>query len=187
MSGTLKKRLYMFAIMPPGELTKRLESERQYFAGKYKCNAALKPPVHITIYAPFRDTEDLPERVKGMHEWAGTRQPLNIELRNFAWFENLRSPVLYVQVKRSEELVDLQLSFLASLKKIIPGVVEMSGYTPHITIGYRDIPAESLPQIREEYATRAFEGDFDIRSIFLWEHDSKKWNVVDEYLFSRAS
>jgi 2'-5' RNA ligase len=187
MSGTLKKRLYMFAIMPPGELTKRLESERQYFAGKYQCSAALKPPVHITIYAPFRDTEDLPERLNGMHEWAAKLQPLKIELRNFAWFDNLRSPVLYVHVERSEKLADLHVAFLGRLKMIIPGVEVMRGYMPHITIGYRDIPAESLPQIREEYATRRFEGDFDLRSIFLWEHDSKKWNVVDEYLFSREA
>jgi len=179
----LKKRQYMFAFMPPPELSAEIETVRLDFAKRYGCKAALKPPVHITAYAPYWDTEDLPERVKGLHEWAAMQHPIPISQKNFDWFDNRRSPVLYIHVERTKELADLHVSFLARLKKYLPEVVVMRGYKPHITIGYRDIPEALLPQIREEYATRTFDGSFELKSLFLWEHDRKQWNVVDEYEF----
>lgn len=180
-----KKHIFMFAIMPPAGLAKQIDGERLYFAEKYNSRAALKPPVHITIYPPFTDTEDLPERAKGLHQWASTRESLNIDLRNFDWFDNRRSPVLYIHVERSRELTDLRAAFMIRLKEHLPEVELMGEYKPHITIGYRDIPEELLPQIREEYATRAFEGTFEAFSILLWEHNGQRWNVVDEYCFNR--
>lgn len=181
MPNELKKRLYMFAFMPPADLSAEIENVRLDFANKYNCKAALKPPVHITAYSPFWNTEDLPERVKGLHEWACLRAPVKAELKDFGWFENPRSPVIYIHVERTKELADLHVSFLARLKKDLPEVVVMRGYKPHITIGYRDISPEIFPEIRADYSTRTFDATFEIRSLFLWEHDRKKWNVVDEY------
>lgn len=178
-----KKRLYMFAFMPPAELSGEIETVRHDFANKYGCKAALKPPVHITAYAPNWHTEDLPERVKDLHQWAAERAPVRAELRNYAWFESPRSHVIYIHVERTKELADLHVSFLARLKKYLPEVVVMRGYKPHITIGYRDISPEIFPEIKADYSTRTFDAAFEIRSLFLWEHDRKKWNVVDEYEF----
>ncbi|MBX2905614.1 MAG: 2'-5' RNA ligase family protein [Taibaiella sp.] len=187
MPSARTKRLYMFAIMPPANLAERIDCERHYFAEKYNSRAALKPPVHITVFPPFWDTDDLPERVKGLHEWAKTRVPVDIELRNFDWFDNRRSPVLYIYVARSRELADLHAAFIVQLKNMLPEVELMNEYKPHFTIGYRDIPEELLPQIREEYATRPFEGTFKASSIFLWEHDGSRWNVIGEYCFRGES
>ena len=174
----------MFAIMPPAPLAEQIQEVRLDFAARYNCTAALKPPVHVTVYPPFWETTDLPDRIKGIHDWAAKQATLPVELKNYAWFDNRRSPVVYIHVERTKELANMHVSFLAALKKFMPDVVVMRGYKPHFTIGYRDISPEIFPQIKEDYSTRTFEASFDLQSIFLWEHDRKQWNVVDEYCFS---
>ena len=66
--------LYMFALMPPPALTQRIEDERRNFAEDYKAIKALKPPVHITLYEPFKDLPEVEKDIAGLRSWA-ERQP----------------------------------------------------------------------------------------------------------------
>ena len=60
------ENLYMFAIMPPEAETNEISKERQMFAENYNCFKALKPPVHITLYEPFKTEPDFEKEITGL-------------------------------------------------------------------------------------------------------------------------
>ncbi|MFI5195553.1 MAG: 2'-5' RNA ligase family protein [Chitinophagales bacterium] len=180
------KQLYMFAIMPPPELAVRINSERLLFSEKYKCVKALKPPVHITLYPPFHDTNDFEEKIKGIQRWVEEQTGFFIELMDFNFFKKHNSPVVYIGVVKNDNLNKLHEGFLEQLKNYIP--VKSSGsYTPHFTIGYRDVPSAIFPNIVKEYSTRRFSASFEVSSIYLWKHDGKNWQILNEYKFGTAT
>lgn len=176
----------MFAFMPPEELSAEIEAIMYDFASTYQCKAALKPPVHITCYPPFTETVNLWERIKGLQEWASMQLPVEAILNSFAWFKNASAPIFYIAVVDIKELTNLYTDFWKQLKTYLLNVTIRPGYKPHITIGYRDISPEIVPQIKVDYATPTFEGSFSIGTLYLWEHDGKKWNVTDEYFLNGA-
>jgi 2'-5' RNA ligase len=176
------EHLYMFAIMPPAELAARIHTERQNFAEQYKCVKALKPPVHITLYPPFKHADGLEDTIKGIRNWASLQTKFPVELKNFNFFKNRNSPVIYIDVVANDHLKKLHNEFLDQLKKYMP-VERPDKYTPHITIGYRDVPPAIFPEIVKAYSPRRFSAAFDVSSIYLWRHDGKNWQVQQEYTF----
>jgi len=173
----------MFAIMPPEKTLRRISSERDIFAVKYNCVRALKPPVHITLYPPFSAPNDIEQSIQKIGKWAETQRPIHIELRNYNYFKNPISPVVYIDVVKNDNLKILQRKFTEQLKKYIKVETTDRPYSPHFTIGYRDVPPAILPTIVEEYSTRRFSESFDFDRIYLWKHDRKNWQVLREFKF----
>lgn len=174
------KHLYMFAIMPPAELSGRIHNERLRFAEKYHALKALKPPVHITLYPPFDEDENFGERAEKLRAWIEDQERLFIELKDYNYFKNHRSPIIYINVVENHGLNSLYHKFVEQLTQLMPAE-ESETYRPHFTIGYRDVPPALFPEIKEEYSKRTFHASFEVKSIFLWKHDRKQWHVHKEY------
>jgi 2'-5' RNA ligase len=179
------KSLYMFAIMPPGELAQTIHAERIAFAQKYDCQKALKPPVHITLYPPFSAERDLEEKAEALRGWVSAQASFVINLHNYDYFKDHRSPIVYIDVLPNQVLNDFYNAFLAQLQELMP-TQSSETYKPHFTIGYRDVPRQRLPEIVAEYSKRTFTASFEVTSIFLWKHDGKKWNVLKEFELKSA-
>ncbi len=184
----------MFAMVPPAALTEQIQRERMLFAENYNCVKALKPPVHITIYDPFKQEGNFEVRITTLQNWADKQQPFSIILNNYGFFEPGKSPVIYIHVDRSKEIVSLRTGLLLQLKKYLEqpetGYLpnnkaipdpKPKPYHPHITIGYRDVPHELLPDIKQAYSRRPFKGKFECKAIYLWRHDGKNWQTVQEF------
>lgn len=168
--------------MPPPDLAAEIDEIRKEFATNFGCKAALKPPVHITVYPPFEDLPDLASRVHDLHGWAARQRSFHILLDGYGSFVPPHSsPVLYIAPAPNKELANFHLRFMAIAKKYVRDTVVMRGYKPHITIGYRDIPKEAFPEIMDSYRDREFKASFVMNSLYLWTHDTKKWQVTDEY------
>jgi hypothetical protein len=90
--------LYMFAIVPPVAVAGAVQQERLAFADKYGFVKGLKPPVHITLFPPFKipveDTAEFEQRMMVLNDWAGMQQSLI-----FTWmplvFSAIRGTRLY--------------------------------------------------------------------------------------------
>lgn len=177
--------LYMFAIMPPEKLAERIHTERMNFAEEYKAVKALKPPVHITLFDPFKIEDDaaslFEEHIAHLKHWANRVPSFEIELRDFSFFENPKSPVIYIDVVKSKQLNELQIEFKKQLKKYIPFENKNQPYRPHITIGYRDVDPKIFPQIKEVYSKKWFRETFECNDICLWRHDGQKWQTIQKY------
>ena len=179
--------LYMFAIMPPPELATQINKERQVFAENYNCVKALKPPVHITLYDPFKNSDAFEEEIIGMQQWAGNQAPFNVGLKNYNFFKNPVSPVVYIEVVKNDNLTLLHKRFVIELRKYLD--IESNSnnkYTPHITIGYRDVPPALFPDIVKNYSKRPFNAVFEVNSIYLWKHDGKNWQIQNEFKLGKA-
>ncbi len=177
--------LYMFAIMPPPELASRIDNERKIFSENYKCHRALKPPVHITLFEPFKNEPGFEDEITGLQQWAGAQRPFSIELKNFNFFRNRNSPVVYIDVVKNEHLTRLHRSFLTELHQYLEMERNKSQYSPHITIGYRDVPPAIFPEIIKNYSKRPFSASFEVNTVYLWKHDTRNWQVVREFTFGK--
>jgi 2'-5' RNA ligase len=177
----------MFAIMPPHSLALKIDDERKNFAEKYKCIKALKPPVHITLYEPFKYSYEIEDEIKGIQPWTERQKPFQVELKNFNFFRHSTSPVIYIDVVKNDALTLLHKTFIEQLKKYMPVEKHNSKYTPHFTIGYRDVPAAIFPEIMHEYSKRRFSASFEVSSIYFWKHDGKNWQIQNEFKMGLSS
>ena len=176
----------MLAVVPSAEMAAVIDGIRFDFAKTFGFRAALKPPVHITICAPFlvdaiiADTFE--QKMSQLKNWAGTQTPFEIFLDGYNFFNNPEHPVLIIHVKDNIHLQNMQGSLAAYMKTI--GVRKCkSSMNHHITIGYRDIPSHAMPAIREYYSTRNFHGAFVCDRILLWKHDGIRWRTAMDYSF----
>jgi 2'-5' RNA ligase len=150
----MTEHLYMFAIVPPAGLAKEIDVVRHQFAENFKCYKALKPPVHITLFPPFKTTDDIEQRILALQKWVRHQMPFSLELSNFNFFENRLKPVLYIEVVRIEALKNLHSGFLRQIRNYLPSLeIDKSIYRPHFTIGYRDILPGMMPEIKRRIHT----------------------------------
>lgn len=176
----------MFVIMPPKALSDKIHEERIAFAERYGFVKALKPPVHTTLYPPFNivveQNNAFEEKMHSFNDWAKQFSPFTIELKDFNFFENNRSPVIYIDVLKNKELSKLHSAFSEQLHKLT-GMDIYEKFNPHFTIGYRDIAPKAFPAIKEYYQQHRFSADFLCEGFYLWKHDGKNWQVNQAYQF----
>ena len=92
-------RLYMMALMPPQELTLKIEKIRQEFAAAYQCKAALKPPVHITLYPPYKEHTNHELEVKSsLSRWCAQQKNFILRINGFDAFR--KNGVLFINVEK---------------------------------------------------------------------------------------
>ena len=177
----------MFAIMPPQKLSARIDDERRNFAEKYKCVRALKQPVHITLFDPFKAYDDVEKEMAKLQTWADRQKPFEVELKNYNYFRHSTKPVIYIDVVKNEQLSAMHLSFLHELDKHMPLEAMTNKYTPHITIGYRDIPVEIFPDIMHDYSKRRFSASFEVSTVYFWKHNGLNWQIQKEFKMGVAA
>lgn len=177
----MEEKLYMMALVPPTTLSKSIEEIRKEFATAYHCKAALKPPVHITLYPPYKELESHEEEAKNiLSKWASGQLPFEITLHGFDAFKN--NGVLFINVIKTEALKQLHKSFSLQMTRLLqPTLLPNSSFNPHITIGYRDIPKELFPEAMKDFLPRKFEASFIADHIFFWKHNGKIWNTIASF------
>ena len=177
----MKNGLYLWCILPPAELAKAIHAQRLQFAESHFCQEALKPPVHLTLFPTIEMPEYFEKRFQPLEDWLAQQVKFTVQLRNFNFFDNLRSPALYIDVVKNEQLKTLRAGLCKMLRKEIPILKSPGSFTPHFTIGYRDIPKEMFPNIMKEYGRRRFDASFDVNRIYLLKHNYAGWQVHKEF------
>ena len=64
-----------------------------------------------------------------------------------------------------------------ALSPFLPNA-KSADYHPHITIGYKDIPAGIFKEAEALYLQKELNALFNVDGAYLWKHDGKKWEIV---------
>jgi 2'-5' RNA ligase len=173
-----RERLYMMAIVPPADLSERIVTIKKEFAEAYSCKAALKPPVHITLYPPYKEFDDHePEAKKVLSGWVCLQPNFKLKIKGFDAFKS--NGVIFLNLEKNEELKQLHKGFTTQMTKLLrPEIKNSQPYHPHITIGYRDIPKEVFPQAVKDFLPRKFEAEFPVEHVYFWRHNGKNWETI---------
>lgn len=175
----------MFAIMPPTALASEIHQLRLEFSEKYGFVKSLKPPVHITLFAPFSISllmaARFEQQVQQLQPWASTCPSFDVSLDGFGFFNNPNHPVVFINVEEQLILQQLHASFLEEFTAITGMRFPQMPFRPHITIGYRDVTPAAFPAIRAEYTTRPYTATFTCKSLCLWKHNRTNWQTIQEF------
>jgi 2'-5' RNA ligase len=180
-----RERLYMMALMPPPDLTERIETIRKSFAEAYQCKAALKPPVHITLYPPYKESEAHEQELKRtLSRWCSGQQAFNVFLKGFNAFK--QNGVIFIDVETSQPLKDLHKGFTTEMTKLLePEIKNRQAFHPHITIGYRDIPPALFAEAMKDYLPQKFKASCAIDAVYFWRHNGKYWETIEAFPFQK--
>lgn len=181
-----KEGLYMLAIMPPPDETAEIEEIRRQFADAYNCKAALKPPVHITLIPPFKTVDTIEQDlINKLGHWALEQRAFDVALKNFDVFR--RNQVVFIHVEPSIALRTFQKELEGRFKQDYShiDIKTYQEYSPHITIGYRDIPRELFRPAAIEYLAKSFSATFPVDRFYLWKHNSINWQVLHTYIMKQ--
>ena len=174
--------LYLTAILPPKDLSEQIDDIRKELSDRYKIFAALKPPVHITLFRPVNIDESIEDNLVKLLKPVGLKHnPFEQELLNFDSF-NIQT--LFIAAVKNPFLKNLQKDIAAVFNKNKIDVREVKGNTtfhPHITIAYRDIPPETFPLIWDDLKNRKFKRTFSIDRFTLLKHNGKRWEIFQEF------
>ena len=182
--------LYFIAIVPPADICNEITSLKEDFAARYNSRHALKVIPHITLKSPF----DLPKgNQESTLQWF-ENMPVSIssfkqELEDFGAFDNRRNPVIYVKPKMNLSIKLLQQEVLSSFIANYPDkkIAEQElTFSPHITIAYRDLKLLAFKDAWKEYQMKKYFASFQVSSFALFQHDTKKWNIISTHHLPNA-
>ena len=179
--------LYLTAILPPPDLSEEIDDIRKELSEKYQVFAALKPPVHITLYRPL-DVESKLEShlIKLLKPVSGLHKPFVQELENFDSFNN---KTLFVHCIKQPLLNRLQQDIAAVIYKNkidVPDVKSNNSFHPHITLAYRDVKPEVFIPLWDEFKNRKFKRRFTVDHFTLLKHDGKKWHPLEHFPLNKS-
>lgn len=179
-------RLYLTAILPPPALSEEINDIREEISERFNVFAALKPPVHITLFRPLNvDTVLEKHLIKWLKPITLLHKPFTIELENFDSFNN---KTLFVQCIKNPPLQALQkdISGIFNSNKVCRD--EVSGnnrFHPHVTVAYRDLSPEVFEQLWLEFKSRKLKRSFVADKVSLLKHDGRKWNMMTEFILQK--
>ena len=176
-----KTYLHLWAVVPPPGPEQQIDQIRKEFSEQYGAVAALKPPVHLTLYKPFSvPVAEVKKHLEKLRRLIATHPCFSLELKNFGFFEH-QSPVAFIDVAESPELSTLNDLLCAETIRLF-GLQDKGRqlFHPHFTIGYRDIPGQRFPEIKRSYSARTFSAAFEVKQICLFRHNGKIWELQHE-------
>lgn len=178
--------LYLLAILPPEDLSRQIHEIRVQCAEKFGVQKALKPPVHITLYRPFKAVEAFENKlIRLIHSAASGLKPFHQDLENFEAFD---MHAVVIRASKNSGITALHRSIASVFRKNeidkLPAGKNSLPFRPHLTIAYRDILPEVFPMIWEEYKDLKFKRSFKADHFSLLKHDGTQWNLLEDFKLS---
>jgi 2'-5' RNA ligase len=176
-----ERRLYFWAILPPEELSAEVDALRRECSRRFETKRALRLPVHLTIYPPFRiGKEDFSLMETMVRDWAWKHESFDVELDGFGFF-NKKNPVAYVHVPLNPALRAFQSAFQQAMEAFLHAENDGRPFNPHMTIAQQDLDRRQLPAMKEFLGTQTIRATFEVRELCLFRHDGKAWSVEEKY------
>ncbi|MBW4692471.1 MAG: 2'-5' RNA ligase family protein [Lyngbya sp. HA4199-MV5] len=175
---------FFIALLPSQAIQAEVNAIKQVFADRYHSRAALKSPPHVTLQPPFEwSLEAIADLGETLREFAAQVSPLPIALSGFGAFV---PRVVYINVVKSSPLLELQAALAAHLEAAL-GIVDAAGktrsFTPHMTVGFRDLTKENFKLAWAEFQRRSLERKWLAAQLTLLQHDGQRWHVHTEFPF----
>ena len=176
--------LYFIALLPPQSIQDYATGVKQYFADNYDSKHAFKSPPHITLQPPFEwNTNKLPDLEECLEKFVRGRNSIPITLYGY----NAFAPrVIYIDVVKTPELMNLQVDLMTYLENnlgIVDKVGKTRGFTPHMTVAFKDLKRDKFKAAWAEFENRELHFEFTASMLTLLKHENKKWNVTKQFKF----
>jgi len=178
--SNISESRYFIAILPTDKLQQRIDAIKNDISQKYHTRGAFRSPAHITLQMPFILKD---KKLNGLEEtlqnFSKKRKPFNVQLYGFEVFE---PRVLFIKVIKSQELSKLQAALKRPLMayQIFNSSYKNHGFTPHITVAFRDLKKQHFYEAWQAYKSVPFDESFLAEGLTLLKHDGKIWK---EYAF----
>jgi 2'-5' RNA ligase len=174
------------AVLPPPEIQDFALEIQAIFRDRYKSQAARKSPPHITLQPPFSGQPDLAVLAKVLTAFAALQPPPQVQLHGFGAFP---PRVIFIQVQPTPDLVNLQRDLRQHLEQtlgIIDPQASSRSFTPHITVGFRDLTPANFQAAWAEFQPRSYVAEFVPTSLTLLRHDGERWHPWADFPFKTA-
>ncbi len=176
--------LYFIALLPPQSIQDYATEVKQYFADNYDSKHAFKSPPHITLQPPFEwNTDKITDLEECLQKFVMGRDSIPVTLNGYNAFV---PRVIYIDVVKSLELMNLQADLMVYLEKhlgIVDKVGKSRGFTPHMTVAFKDLKRNKFKAAWMEFENRELHFEFTASKLTLLKHEDKKWNIVKEFEF----
>nr|WP_315025746.1 2'-5' RNA ligase family protein [uncultured Chryseobacterium sp.] len=171
------KKLYFIAIYPPQEIIEEVKVFKKDLAIHYGNSKALKNEAHITLFPPFSREIELENDIFDAFQRIETKlTPFEIELNGFGSFSQPKNPVIFIHPENNPDLTDLH----QRVKKQFN--FKSYTFTPHMTIGYRDLTWENFVKAWEKYQSSDYKTKFLVDKILLLRHDGSWISIAEKKL-----
>jgi 2'-5' RNA ligase len=177
--GTIGKNLYFIGIIPPEPIYSEVKEFQQVMADKYRSKEALRRPTHATLINPFSLEKDRePELIYFIETIASKNEKFELAIDGFGSFT---TGVVYAAIVISEALKKLEKDLTLPFYRKFSLTKEKGpshAFTPHITIGYKDLSPLVFPQAWNEFKNKLYRRKWMLKDIALLRHNGKEWVVI---------
>lgn len=174
---------FFVALLPPQPVQDAITAIKQEIERRFGSRAALRSPPHITLQPPFDwPLERLDKLQHHLHRFARQQQPVPVVLEGFSAFP---PRVIYVDVHQTAALIAVQPALIAHLETHC-GLRQSYRarapwpFTPHVTVGFRDLTPAAFHQAWAEFEHRPFSANFEVPTLTLLRHDGQVWQIFSE-------
>ncbi len=173
---------FFIALLPDAVIQAYANSIKQQFADKYASRAALRSPPHVTLQPPFLwEMANLPHLTQCLENFAAQYSPVVLRLSGFGAFP---PRVIYLQVERTPELVQLQQALtktLADQLAIADPRATHRPFIPHLTVGFRDLTRQNFHLAWAEFQGQTVEFTCTVFDVTLLVHTGQTWEVFQAF------
>lgn len=178
----MSKQLFFIALLPPLEIQEKANEIKHYFKEIYNSKAALKSPPHITLQSPFYwETDRLNELKAVLENFTKEQTPIPVILDGFAVF---KPRVIYIDVHKTPELLVIQKELMQQLEsslKIVHNPSKTRPFTPHMTVGFKDLTKANFYKAWDEFKNKSFDAKFTASELTLLRFNDHKWDIESEF------
>ncbi|KAB1229140.1 2'-5' RNA ligase family protein [Chryseobacterium viscerum] len=168
------KKMYFIAIYPPQEIIEEVKVFKRDLAINYANSKALKNEAHITLFPPFFREIELESDIHTAFQKINTAMdPFTIELNGFGSFPNTKNPVLFIRPEENSHLTEIYHNVKQQFN------FAKYSFTPHVTVGYRDLTWENYLKAWEKYKEQKYQTRFLVDKILLLRHE-EQWVPIAE-------
>ncbi len=180
---TAKMDLYFIALVPPLDLRKEIHALKEEIFLNTGAKKAMNSSAHITIQRPFRREATFEEKLNShLNLFAKKQNSFKVLLSGFGCFT---PRTIFVDVLASQQLISLH----QKLNTMLLGHLQFNekelskNITPHVTIANRDLLNKEFYRVWPDYQNRKFVAKFLVKSVFLFKHNGKNWDIIQKFLF----
>jgi 2'-5' RNA ligase len=178
--------LLLIALLPDAPLRERIRVLKEEMRLRFGAAHALKAPAHLTLQMPFRaSSSERDDLVRRLEAFACREPGFEIQLSGFDAFP---PRVIFIRVVDHAPILGLHERLRAMLLEKV-GLGEKAvtpEIHPHLTIATRDLSETAFLRAWPEFQAREFEASFQVRSLFLLQHNGKAWEPLREFPFCVA-
>lgn len=169
---------FFIALLPPPAIQAEATQLKEYFRDRYRSQAALRSPPHITLQTPFEWPDQERDQLIGtLAQFRCSTPSIPVHLSGFGAFP---PRVIYIDVEHTSALMTLQAELSQYLTETLQVVDPRSRdrpFRPHLTVAFRDLKPVAFRKAWPEFQQRAIAASFELSSFTLLRHTGKQWVV----------